>query len=380
MASRGGGSLATDTLVPVGVTPSDLEEANAALRITRDIGWRAGEAFVLYEQALQWNIRGEYGQALADARACLAIAEEIEHRQWLTGAHCVLGALYLDLLALSPAQRYLEQALALAQEVGSLIWRRYISACLAQTYVEQGVLARATAVLDAALGTDTGMQTLYQRACWLAQAELALAGGNAPRALDIVERLIVSAPDMAEGCVIPRLWKLRGEVLAALGQTAEAEKMLLAAGASAAELGRRALQWRIHVSLSQLYQAQGRQSMADEQAVAGRPIIETLAATVTDEMLRENFLQQALALLPTPAPLTPRQAAKRAFGGLTERERVVAALIAQGKSNREIAEALVLSKRTVETHIGNIMAKLGFETRAQIIVWAIEKGLVKDNA
>ena len=74
------------------------------------------------------------------------------------------------------------------------------------------------------------------------------------------------------------------------------------------------------------------------------------------------------------------QAAKREFGGLTERERAVASLIAQGKSNRDIAEAMVLSRRTVETHIGNIMAKLGFERRAQIIVWAIEKGLVEPGA
>jgi len=52
-------------------------------------------------------------------------------------------------------------------------------------------------------------------------------------------------------------------------------------------------------------------------------------------------------------------------------------LIAQGKSNKEIAEALVLSNRTVEAHIGNILSKLHFTSRAQIAVWAAEKGLLK---
>jgi non-specific serine/threonine protein kinase len=53
----------------------------------------------------------------------------------------------------------------------------------------------------------------------------------------------------------------------------------------------------------------------------------------------------------------------------------VAALIAQGKSNREIAERLVVSERTAATHVGNILTKLNFGARAQIAAWAVEKGL-----
>jgi non-specific serine/threonine protein kinase len=70
------------------------------------------------------------------------------------------------------------------------------------------------------------------------------------------------------------------------------------------------------------------------------------------------------------------QAAKQTFGGLTRREREVAVLIAQGKSNREIADALIVSKRTIESHIANLMVKLGCTSRAQIVVWALENGLL----
>jgi DNA-binding CsgD family transcriptional regulator len=62
---------------------------------------------------------------------------------------------------------------------------------------------------------------------------------------------------------------------------------------------------------------------------------------------------------------------------LTEREREVVALIARGLSNGEIADELVLSKRTVEHHIANILSKLGFTNRVQIVRWAIENGLAK---
>jgi DNA-binding NarL/FixJ family response regulator len=82
-----------------------------------------------------------------------------------------------------------------------------------------------------------------------------------------------------------------------------------------------------------------------------------------------------MALLPQVRPLTPSRAAKQAYGGLTAREREIAALIAQGKFNREIADILVLSERTIETHVSNIMLKLNLTSRRQIASWVIERGL-----
>ncbi|MEO8285193.1 MAG: LuxR C-terminal-related transcriptional regulator [Chloroflexota bacterium] len=63
------------------------------------------------------------------------------------------------------------------------------------------------------------------------------------------------------------------------------------------------------------------------------------------------------------------------IGGLTEREREVAAMISQGATNRAIAEALVISERTVERHVANIFAKLDFGSRTQIAAFAVEEGL-----
>jgi non-specific serine/threonine protein kinase len=68
---------------------------------------------------------------------------------------------------------------------------------------------------------------------------------------------------------------------------------------------------------------------------------------------------------------------KEKFGGLTGREREVAALIAQGKSNREIAEAMTVGVKTIETYVTRILNKLGFDSRVQIATWAIEKGIHK---
>ena len=72
-----------------------------------------------------------------------------------------------------------------------------------------------------------------------------------------------------------------------------------------------------------------------------------------------------------------REAAKQKYGGLTAKEREVAALVAQGKSNREIAAELFVGLKTVEAHITNSLSKLGFTSRAQIAAWAVAKGLAE---
>jgi DNA-binding CsgD family transcriptional regulator len=62
-------------------------------------------------------------------------------------------------------------------------------------------------------------------------------------------------------------------------------------------------------------------------------------------------------------------------GPLSPREREVAVLIVGGLSNRQIAESLVISERTVENHVSSILGKLGLDTRGQVGVWAVQHGL-----
>ena len=73
---------------------------------------------------------------------------------------------------------------------------------------------------------------------------------------------------------------------------------------------------------------------------------------------------------PPSSPLRPAEESPLP-GDLTRREREVAHLIAQGKSNREIAETLVVTERTVEGHVSNILSKLGFRSRAQVSAWVV---------
>jgi two-component system response regulator NreC len=61
---------------------------------------------------------------------------------------------------------------------------------------------------------------------------------------------------------------------------------------------------------------------------------------------------------------------------LTPRERDIVRLVALGHTSREIAERLVLSVRTVESHRARAQRRLGLRTRAQLVRWALERGLL----
>lgn len=63
----------------------------------------------------------------------------------------------------------------------------------------------------------------------------------------------------------------------------------------------------------------------------------------------------------------------------TKREREIAELVALGRSNQEVADELVLSRRTVEAHVQHLMAKLGFNSRSQVAAWVAHQNAARDS-
>lgn len=92
-----------------------------------------------------------------------------------------------------------------------------------------------------------------------------------------------------------------------------------------------------------------------------------------------RMLEQMRNSLVVPGPPAPEPAAdpaqREALAALTDREREVFTLIAEGLNNAEIGERLYLSESTVKTHVGRVLFKLGLRDRIHAVIFAKEQGL-----
>jgi DNA-binding NarL/FixJ family response regulator len=101
-----------------------------------------------------------------------------------------------------------------------------------------------------------------------------------------------------------------------------------------------------------------------------------VATAITAAAAGEVHLDSAVA-----RQLARRMAAPQAgLTSLTVREREILALVAQGHSNRDIADELVISERTARTHVSNVLSKLQLSSRTQAALLAIREGLIPPPA
>jgi len=286
------------------------------------------------------------------------------------------------LLAPEQALSHVDAGLKVARALGSAFWITLLIDVQMQSYAALGQPKLAEAALQEVRSGAQYPRLMAERSLLLAWAELALVQHQPDLALQRCEQLLSTAPQRAgetEAHVIPRLWKCQGEALATLDRAEEAIQVLEEARRGAILQQYLPLLWQIERSLGRVYKRQRRLEEAQQMFASARQGIVTLMESIEDVGLREHFEHTAYATLPKERPISARRTIANQYDGLTEREREVAALIGQGKSNAEIAELLIVSKRTVETYASNVLSKLGLTSRSQIALWTRDKGLVHDK-
>jgi DNA-binding CsgD family transcriptional regulator len=353
-----------------------VQDTEEALRLARETNSQSGQAFAEIAVTFVLSSFGEFGSALVHAQEAQHIATTIEHQEWIAATNGALGQIYLLLLEPERAITYLESGVAGAKALGSMIWIGYLTPYLAQAYNQMREFFRAEAMLKTIMPPEQHPDTFFERQVARIWGELALAKGDAARALAIAEQLIVSAPGEQHKQPIPHLLSLKGEALFALKRPDEAVEALEEAKLGAEQRQAPSILWRIHRLLGQVYHRLNREELAQYEWNKAREIITKLAETIDDSTMREHLLRVALASLAPENSRSLKAVASSKYGGLSARELEVAMLVAQGKSNREIAASLVVSERTAEAHVSNILGKLGLNTRAQIAAWVVKKGLI----
>jgi DNA-binding NarL/FixJ family response regulator len=105
------------------------------------------------------------------------------------------------------------------------------------------------------------------------------------------------------------------------------------------------------------------------------------AVAAGDALLSPSVTRRVIGEFATPGgrgrPALPPEQAEQQLDQLTDREREVMVLVAEGLSNDEIAGRLVISPATAKTHVSRAMIKLGARDRAQLVVYAYEAGLIR---
>ncbi|HYF62214.1 MAG TPA: adenylate/guanylate cyclase domain-containing protein [Herpetosiphonaceae bacterium] len=275
-----------------------LDGLGEALTLARQTGWRGGEAFALFSLGMVLTGYGDFRDAFAMLAEGLAIAEEIDHHQWLTACHIGYGALCLAALAYEQAWHHLELALRLAEQLGSTYWIRVATTALADAAIGQGRYDEAQRMI-AACDSDAQApaHSIAQRGLRCAWAKLALARGDADRTLALIQDLIDTEPNQIPGGVIPALWLMRAQALGLLGRPAEAAALLGAARQTVLAHDARPLLWKVEAELARVYRGLGRLDEAAASAAAARGELGELAAGIADPELREAFLQRAALLL-----------------------------------------------------------------------------------
>ena len=243
-------------------------------------------------------------------------------------------------------------------------------------------------------------------AAQLCRARLALDRGEARRAVELVERLLRQAPAERKLERAPALEHLvrarvaRGELeeaRAALESLWEIERLvgteplrastelvegLLEAAGGEHERARTRLEDavdRFQRSGAPFEAAQARIELATSLAALGRTApAEREATTALDRLLELGAMaeaERARRLLEIPV----RGAGDGpGLPGVTRREREVLALLAEGLTNRQIAERLVVSEHTVHRHVTNILRKLEVHSRTAAAAWALRSGVLDD--
>ena len=330
-----------------------------AVRGLRRIDARRDLAYALH---FWGHIMGRQGDHRAAAAAFEESGELYAGVQDEWGVAFSLNCLALPTFRLGEQARaiqFFEDSQARLRQIGDRYMLGRSLHMLADVLAERGEFTRAGALLEEGIafyrehGDRWGLLRSLQ-----VLASVALRQGRFLEALPPCKETLLWAKDL--GVTDVATWSLAAlaRVAAALGQMERAVRLL-----GASERLRRE-------DLPPLLRTLREQTLDSARRALGEGQVEATRRTGALLTLAEAA-EEALALEP---PQDEDGATRRASGPLSPRESEVAALVAQGLSNREIGRTLFIGRRTVDTHIQSILNKLGFNRRAEIAAWVGRQG------
>jgi len=340
----------------------------------------------------------DYEQGRQSLEHSLAVAQQAGLELRIVNAYANLGSASSEVYQFLRAERDLSEGIAFTLERDLDAARLYMQAWLALTYLHLGRWSEAADVATSVL-QHSGVSAISRIVALVAIGRLRARRGD-PGVAEALDEALELAEQTSHLQRLGPVRIARAEAAWLAGKraqtSAEAQAIYdLAVGKRhprfTGELG--LWRWRAgdHTSLPPwtarpfALQIEGDwRAAANEWERLGCPYERAMALMDGDhaaQLLALEIFDQ-LGALPAAEmvrqklrAIPERQREREIFGGLTARERAVATLIAQGKSNRQIAAAMTVRVKTVETYVTRILGKLSFDSRVQVATWTVEKGL-----
>jgi DNA-binding CsgD family transcriptional regulator/tetratricopeptide (TPR) repeat protein len=313
--------------------------------------------------ALDWQ---RLDRAEDDCATALALADARENRAFRLYALATRARLHVALGRWDAAVADAEEVLAQAE--GPVVARIPALTCLGVVDGRRGQARADSLLADAAsLARATNeLQRLRPVACAL--AEFAWLRGDAATIDDLTRSAYALARQVGHAWDVGELasWRWRAGVLHDAPACAEPHRLLVTGEPLAAAECWRAIGDRYQVALC-LGDSDDPDALAEALSIA-----EELGADALAPRLRRRMRELGLSV-----PRGPRPSTRANPVGLTSRQLEILALVGTGATNAEIARALFLTPKTVEHHVGAVMAKLHVTNRAAAVARAHELGIAE---
>jgi predicted ATPase/DNA-binding NarL/FixJ family response regulator len=334
------------------------EASREALSIWRDLGNIADQAWTLYTLGQNAWRRGDYVQAKDLLKESVAISRTTRLVQAEANAVSRLADIALDLGEYAEAEHLADQTLALATAAGWAPATALAQRILGEVCVARGESEGAPQRFEASLASarELGNGLIIAQALFCI-AEQAIDRNDLAHARECLSEGLELAGDVHDHAAIAKGLEAFGALAIAAVQTNAGVELVGAA---------RALRHTARAHMPRREQRRLERSLARARSVLGTQGLER-ALRAGGQMTIGRSIERALKL---SIPV-----ADRAPDNLTPREQEVAALVGKGLTNPQIARELVIGTRTVQTHVGNILAKLGLDSRVQLAAWVIEHRL-----
>jgi non-specific serine/threonine protein kinase len=344
--------------------PATRRLAEESLAVWQELGLqnhigRADTLDLLGELATE---EGNYTTAPRLFEEALEIYRKVEDPRGIGDMLMQLGWAYMRMGMYARVGPYMEEALALFREIGNASGMGFVLGGLGELAIRQGNYEQAQHFLQESLSVRE-----KHGHKWGIAASLGSLGWVALRQQDFKRVRAL----LRESLALRQELSDKGGIAWCLEKLAEA-KYRQAQHRDAAKIFGFAEMVRAPIGsvIDPADQPEYERIVSDLQAVLGAEDLAVLWAEGA-AMPAEEALELALS---ETGPESTR-AEREKYGGLTPREREVATLIAQGKSNREIAKIMTVGIKTIETYVTRILNKLGFDSRVQIATWVVERGL-----